>query len=289
MRALQVVGLDANGTHVICTDAEGQQTFRLPADEQLRAAARGDLTRLGQIEIEIQAQLRPKEIQARIRAGATVEQVAAAAGLSAQKVERYAYPVLLERSRAAEIAQGAHPVLADGPAVATLLQVVSATLTARGQDLNGATWDAWRGEDGRWVVELHWRTGRSDNRAHWRFSPGAHGGTAASLDDHASELVDPAAARPLRTIAPVAKLGPPTLDDATPDAPTMDDPAPAIPAPTVSATSDAPLPAEASAAQAAPATKTVAPADGAPGKAHRGRPSMPSWEDVLLGVRSQRG
>lgn len=279
MRALQVVGLDADGTHVICADTEGHQTFRLPADEQLRAAARGDLTRLGQIEIEIQAQLRPKEIQARIRAGATVEQVAAAAGLSAQKVERYAYPVLLERSRAAEIAQGAHPVLADGPAVTTLLQAVSVTLAARGQDLNGATWDAWRGEDGRWVVQLRWRTGRSDNRAHWRFSPGAHGGTVASLDDHASELVDPAAVRPLRTIAPIAELGAPTLDDAALDTPTLD----------ATTASDAPVPAEPSEAQVQPGTDTTAPATAAAGKTHRGRPSMPSWEDVLLGVRSQRG
>lgn len=288
MRALQVVGLDADGTHVICADTEGQQTFRLPADEQLRAAARGDLTRLGQIEIQVQSQLRPKEIQARIRAGATVEQVAAAAGLSTQKVERYAYPVLLERSRAAEIAQGAHPVLTDGPAVATLLQAVSATLAARGQDLTDATWDAWRGEDGRWVVQLRWRAGRSDNQAHWRFSPGAHGGTAASLDDHASELVDPAAVRPLRTIAPVAALGQPTLDDTIPDAPTLDttvqDTAPAD-----SAASGAPVAAEPSAPGTESPVETAAPATAAAGKAHRGRPSMPSWEDVLLGVRSQRG
>ncbi|MEO6881751.1 MAG: septation protein SepH [Mycobacteriaceae bacterium] len=284
MRALQVVGLDADGTHVICADTEGQQTFRLPADEQLRAAARGDLTRLGQIEIEIEAQLRPKEIQARIRAGATVEQVAAAAGLSAQKVERYAYPVLLERSRAAEIAQGAHPVLTDGPAVITLLQAVTATLTARGQDLTDATWDAWRGEDGRWVVQLRWRAGRSDNRAHWRFSPGAHGGTAASLDDHASELVDPAAVRPLRTIAPLATLAQPTLDDTVQDTTaentTVQD---------TTAAPAAPVPAETSAPNAEPPVETAAPVTAGASKTHRGRPSMPSWEDVLLGVRSQRG
>ena len=72
--------------------------------------------------------LRPKEIQARIRAGASVEQVAAAAGVDIERVEGFAHPVLLERSRAAELATAAHPVLADGPAVLTLLETVTSSL-----------------------------------------------------------------------------------------------------------------------------------------------------------------
>ena len=38
-----------------------------------------------------------------------------AAGVDAARVERFAHPVLLERSRAAELATAAHPMLADGP------------------------------------------------------------------------------------------------------------------------------------------------------------------------------
>ena len=87
----------------------------MPADERLRAAARGDLSRLGQIAIELESQLRPREIQARIRAGASVEQVATAAGVPEQKIERFAYPVLTERFRTADNAQRAHPMRADGP------------------------------------------------------------------------------------------------------------------------------------------------------------------------------
>ena len=49
--------------------------------------------------------LRPKEIQARIRAGASVEQVAQMAGVDVGRVERFAHPVLLERARAAELAK----------------------------------------------------------------------------------------------------------------------------------------------------------------------------------------
>lgn len=273
MRELRVIGLDDDGRFVVCEDVEHEQTFRVPADEHLWAAARGDLTRLGQIEIAIEAQLRPREIQARIRAGATIEQVAAAAGLSEQKVERYAHPVLLERSRAAEIAQGAHPVLADGPAVGTLLHTVANAFTLRGQDLTGAQWDAWRGEDGRWVVQLLWRTGRSDNRAHWRFQPGAHGGTAVALDDAAAELLDPSTTRPLRPISsePVARNLTAAPVSAVPEEPVLVD--------------------EPVLDEAEPDDETpVAAAEERPSaKSPRNRPSMPSWEDVLLGVRSQRG
>ncbi|HLU57941.1 MAG TPA: septation protein SepH, partial [Pseudonocardia sp.] len=173
MRALRVVGITEGGGEfsVVLEDPIRHERFTVPADEQLRAAARGDLTRLGQISIELESQLRPREIQARIRAGASVEQVAAAAGVPLQKIERFAYPVLLERSRTAEIAQRAHPMRADGPDTRTLGEVVAHTFGLRGQDYADAEWDSWKGEDGKWIVALSWRAGRSDNRAHWTFQP----------------------------------------------------------------------------------------------------------------------
>jgi hypothetical protein len=207
MRALRVVGLSEDGKSVICEDVARSERFTVPADERLRAAARGDVTRLGQIEIELESLMRPREIQARIRAGESVDQVAAAAGVPAHRVERFAYPVLLERSRTAELAQRAHPVREDGPDVQTLAEVAAHAFGLRGQDYAAALWDSWRGEDGKWVVQLLWNTGRSDNRAHWAFHPGAHGGTVIPLDEHAHDLMDPNAAnRPLRTVRPVTEL-----------------------------------------------------------------------------------
>ena len=136
MRALRVVGITEGGGElsVVLEDPARQERFTVPADEQLRAAARGDLTRLGQIAIELESQLRPREIQARIRAGASVDQVAAAAGVPSQKIERFAYPVLLERSRTAEVAQRAHPMRADGPDTRMLADVVAHTFGLRGQE-----------------------------------------------------------------------------------------------------------------------------------------------------------
>lgn len=306
MRALRVIGLSDDGKSVICEDPARGERFTIPADERLRAAARGDVTRLGQIEIELESQMRPREIQARIRAGESVEQVASTAGVPAQKVERFAYPVLLERSRTAELAQRAHPVREDGPDVQTLSEVAAHAFGLRGQDYSAAGWDSWRGEDGRWVVQLRWSTGRSDNRAHWAFHPGAHGGTVVALDDHARDLMDPqAASRPLRTVRPVTELARQALDS-PPGRPSTTEPAerepqPAATEPQAAEPEPAPPPAEPERTEPArpeppaaerPAEQTAAPARKTEPTAKRGKknhPIVPSWEDVLLGVRGQRG
>ena len=252
MRELKIVGLDLEGKHLIGEGDDPADKFKIPVDDRLRAAVRGDGARVAQthIDIEVTNMLRPKEIQARIRAGASVEQVAEAAGADIERVERFAHPVLLERSRAAELATAAHPVLADGPSVLTLLETVTSSLLARGLNPDNTLWDAWRNEDGRWTVQLGWKAGRSDNLAHFRFCPGSHGGTVAAVDDPASELIDPNFDRPLlRPVAPVAQL-----DFAEPE----------------------PAPVE------TPAAEPKAE----PTRSRRTKPAVPAWEDVLLGVRS---
>lgn len=211
MRALRVVGILENDGEfsVVLEDTEHRERFTVPADEKLRAAARGDLTRLGQIAVEVESQLRPREIQARIRAGASVEQVAAMAGVPLQKIERFAYPVLLERSRTAEVAQRAHPVRANGPDPRELGDVVANTFGMRGQEYTGGEWDSWKGEDGKWVVVLSWHAGHSDIRAHWTYQPGANGGTVTALDENAGDLIEGNPARPLRPVGPVIDMARP--------------------------------------------------------------------------------
>ncbi|HEX4100436.1 MAG: septation protein SepH [Pseudonocardiaceae bacterium] len=251
MRALRIAGLGTDGRTIILETVpprpgDRRDQFTLVVDDTLHAAVRGDLPRLDPTEIDPGSEMRPREIQARVRAGASVEQLATAASASIERIERFAYPVLLERSRMAQLAQRAHPVRADGPDVRTLEQVVTDTFRRRGHDLSAVTWDSWRGEDGKWAVALRWRAGRSENRAQWTFHPGAHGGTVTAMDDHATDLIDPQPAAQLRTIAPVTAEKPQAL--AVPD----DAPAPSYP----------------------------------PKRPRKNRATIPSWEDVLLGVRS---
>ena len=190
MRELKVVGLDADSKYVICEGDDPAEQFKLAADDRLRALLRDAAlsSEQPQLEIEVTNMLSPKEIQAKIRAGASVEQVAATSGSEVSRIRRFAHPVLLERFRAAELATAAHPMLADGPAVLTLLETVCAALVTRGLSHDKLSWDAWRNEDNRWTVQLAWKVGRSDNLAHFFFSPGAHGGTVTAIDDAASAL-----------------------------------------------------------------------------------------------------
>ena len=255
MRELKVVGLDVDGKRIICEADGSGEKFILLSDDRLRAAVRGERTGSSspQPDTEVQSVLRPKEIQAKIRAGASVEQVATAAGVDIGRVERFAHPVLLERSRAAELATAAHPILIDGPSILTLLETVTTSLIARGLSADDTNWDAWRNEDGRWTVQMAWKAGLSDNVAHFRFTPGAHGGTVTALDDAASELIDPNFARPLRPVAAVPHF---ELEDEPEPLPEPEpEPEPSPPA--------APKP-----------------------RARKGKPPVPAWEDVLLGVRS---
>jgi len=263
MRELKVVGLEADGKFIICEGGDPAERFRLPADDRLRAALRGEEIppEQPQLDIKVTNMLSPKEIQARIRAGASVEQVAAASGSDIARIERFANPVLLERMRAAELATASHPVLADGPAVLTLLESITSALVTRGLETDRLSWDAWRNEDSRWTVQLVWKAGRSENKAHFRYIPGAHGGTASAIDDPARELIDPDFKAP--PLAPVAHIA-------------FDEPA----KPTKPTTSMKP-------------TEPVQPTQPEPAAAaeqpvtnRRGKPPVPAWEDVLLGVRS---
>jgi hypothetical protein len=191
--------------------------------------------------------------------------VAAAAGLPEHRVERFAYPVLLERSRTAELAQRAHPIREDGPDVQTLGEVVAHAFGTRGQDYSVANWDSWRGEDGKWVVQLRWRAGRSENRAQWTFHPGAHGGTVTAVDDHATGLIDPRPAAQLRTVPPVTRPDERVVEQ-RPSARAVPDDGPAY----------------------RPVEPSEASQPTSPKRARKDRSTVPSWEDVLLGVRSPR-
>lgn len=305
MRELKVVGLDADGKRIICETADTAEKFAVRVDNRLKAAVRGDRAASNQTQIEVEVEvpnsLRPRDIQSRIRAGASVEQLAAASGVSPERIMRFAHPVMLERSRAAELASASHPILPDGPSVLTLLETVTGALISRGLDPEATKWDAWRNEDSRWTVQFGWKAGRSDNVAHFRFSPGAHGGTTTAFDDAATELIDPNYTRPaLRSVAPLAQLHfeesvaeipmpayqpePEPAPEPTPAPVVVMTPAPAAP-PVPAAPVAPPAPEPTPAPEPAAVVETPEPAAPA-ARPRKKKPEIPAWEDVLLGVRA---
>jgi hypothetical protein len=186
MRMLRLVGLDADGRHVVFVDDTGAE-YATSADEKLRAALRGDRARLGQLEIEMDSALRPRDIQARIRAGDTPESVASLAQVSVDKVMPYCVPVLAERRHIAELARRHHVRRrnTEGPA-RTLDAVVSERLSSRGIEPATADWDAWRRDDGRWAVRTTYNSGEREHAAAFVFD--AVGRYSLADDDEAKWL-----------------------------------------------------------------------------------------------------
>nr|VDG62668.1 Protein of uncharacterised function (DUF3071) [Streptococcus thermophilus] len=152
--------------------------------------------------------LRPKEIQARIRAGATTEELAEEMGVAMSRVEPYAHPVLLERAQVAEAARQSHPVREDGPASDTLFEVLALTFASRGHTLAEATWDAVREVGEPWVVRVTWQAGLQEHQAEWYFRRSmANGVTTEPRDAVAADLIDPSFAQPVRSLSSVGHPG----------------------------------------------------------------------------------
>lgn len=165
MRIARPLGLAPEGDRLIVVTDDGEE-IAIPADDRLRAALRSDRPRLGQLEIQMDSALRPRDIQARIRAGESLDEVARAAGVPVERLDAFAAPVIAEREHVAGLAQ-VHPVRRRGETTShrTLRNAVADQLAARGIDPADVTWDAWKIEDRRWQVQARYRSGSSDHEA----------------------------------------------------------------------------------------------------------------------------
>jgi hypothetical protein len=171
MRTLRLVALSDDGRNLVLTvdgDPDGER-FELPIDERVRAAARGDARRLTQIDVDLGTELPPRVIQARIRAGETPEQVAAASGTRVERIMRFAHPVLQERARVAEQAREARVRLTEGAPSAPLQRFMTERLRLIDTDIDAVHWDAHRSDDGTWQVTGAWRAGQKSGTTRWTF------------------------------------------------------------------------------------------------------------------------
>lgn len=329
---LRLLGATQSGDALLCSvePSPGADTaarcFVLPVDDRLRAAVHGErrgvdanlaghAARTTEWEKPMTPQLRPKEIQDRIRAGANVEQVAAAAGCTVDRIEGFAYPVLLERATIAEKARAARPLhgamigtAAAASSARSLEDIALQTLTDRGQR-HEVAWDAFKDERG-WTVTLTWVAGHTENRAEWAFSAQPVGGTVTARNAAAADLLEPSRA-PLRTVERLGGDQHDASEAAIPARPEPARPEPARlePARLEPARFEATRSRSAESAQGAffdarptvgdgagdartdgatqPSTPDTPAATVPPRGTRRGqRPPMPSWEDVLLGTRA---
>ncbi|MET9960243.1 septation protein SepH [Streptomyces sp. NPDC006326] len=186
MPELRVVAVSNDGTRLVLKAADSTE-YTLPIDERLRAAVRNDRARLNQIEIEVESHLRPRDIQARIRAGASAEEVAQFAGIPVERVRRFEGPVLAERAFMAERARKT-PVRRPGENTGPQLgEAVQERLTLRGAEKESVQWDSWRRDDGTWEVLLVYRVAGEPHSASWTYDPPRR--LVVAVDDEARSLI----------------------------------------------------------------------------------------------------
>lgn len=218
MRQLHVVSLSEDGRSVLLATSKSAKAgaFSVPLEGKLAAAVRGDLPRAGEQQAR-DIGVSPKEIQARLRAGESVEQIANAAGVPIQRVERFAGPVLSERERVIEEARaGFVSRNRRGASLLPLGDAVDAALAeTSGLRPESVTWTARRLESGHWLVQISYVARARTRTASWVYEPHTRAITASDSASAAMGHVgDEPGPRRLAAVAPRPAARPATAKPA---------------------------------------------------------------------------
>jgi hypothetical protein len=221
MEKLHPVGFTAELDGLLLSSRKGAKTARyvVPLDGKLlKMLADADRDRGRAVKdaanaasprlVRPESSLTPRELQDRIRAGWSIDEVAAEAGVDRDWVRRFASPVLAEIGRVVEHAQA---TTFDKPRVGMsslpLGAAVRRNIAERGvrlvdEDLDDA-WSAYQMADDQWVVRFAYTSRGRLQEAEWFFDLAS--GELASGNRLASQLGHVARRRSRPAAAPAAK------------------------------------------------------------------------------------
>jgi hypothetical protein len=276
MWELRFVSVHDDGEHLVVRSPDlDDEEFLLAVTDELRDALAAP-SRPHRPEPAPDQPLTPREIQSRIRAGEAPEELARASGVPVSKIERFAGPVLAERAHIVEAARAARITwsAADGDP-GSLADVVDGRLEEAGVAPDTVEWDAWRRDDGVWMVQVAYRADDARTTAEWSWDPArrqlrpygaaARALSAAPASTHPTDSPDartapiglrmvpgrPAAPGPLAAVQGTSGWAPDTVDIREP-------------------------------------TATGASTGDEDGDGVAQRAAVPSWDDILFGVKRER-
>ena len=153
--------------------------------------------------------LRPREIQALLRAGARAVDIAREHNVEVSQITRYEAPVQAEKDYALSRALSSHiGSLPDSPVMGDL---VVDRLAARGVSPDSLNWSASRQADSPWVIQLTFVQGAVEHGAQWRLPSSGH---LEAIDEEARWLTETASPTGVQTFAALPTPAPlPTADE----------------------------------------------------------------------------
>jgi hypothetical protein len=196
MTELRLTGKSDDGSHLNLVDNSGSE-FSLRISDTLRATV--NQPRLTSVPaFDAVETMSVKEIQRRLRAGDSFDQVARDGQITVEKVERFSGPIMqereyiLDRARELVMRKDVHRI------EMTFRDVVLAKLAPRGVDTDEVSWNTWRLLDGTWHIELHYPNRDGSGVATWNFDLSRR--ALGATDDNGAWLIDEdAPARPVST------------------------------------------------------------------------------------------
>lgn len=186
MTELRLDGKTEDGNHLSLVDGDGNN-YSVRISDTLRATV--NQPRLTSVPaVDAQESISVKEIQRRLRAGESFEQIARDGQTTVEKVERFSGPIMQEReyilsnARDLVMRKDAHRI------DLTFGEVALAKLAPRGVDTDQVSWNTWRQLDGVWHIELHYPNRDGNGVATWNFDLARRALDAS--DDNGAWLID---------------------------------------------------------------------------------------------------
>jgi len=150
MTELRVTGRSEDGTHLLLTDNDDRE-FTLRISDNLKATI--NQPRLASVPTNsTEPTISVKEIQARLRAGTSIEDLAREAGWSFDRVERFAGPILQERAYVLSVANNVTIKNSGSRDNTTFIEIVNKKLSTNGVSADLLEWNTHRRDDGQWVI-----------------------------------------------------------------------------------------------------------------------------------------
>ena len=192
MTELRLNGKTPDGAYLTLTDSEGG-TYTLRISDTLRATV--NQPRLAAVRDREEGSITVKEIQARLRAGESIDSLAREAQWTTEKVERFAGPILQERAYIIGLAHNV--IIRTGANALSFFDTVTGKLAPRQVDMTAADWNTWRLEDGNWNIRLNYPIRDGLGSAEWNFDQTRR--TIAALDESARWILGDETSLPERS------------------------------------------------------------------------------------------